>query len=309
VTFSGSASGCELFSGSEAYIVGGLGFRDRGHPISLIKQEFGLSRSDASAEIEARRSHVTVMPSRPWALFLDVDGTLLDISETPDGVMVPPGLTPNLVTIWQALGGALAFVTGRSIADIDRLFSPVRLPAAGQHGSEIRFAPDDAVIDMPTAPISAPLRHAVALVARDYPGVELEDKGMTLAVHYRQVPEWERFLSQRLQDIVNAAGHGIILTRGRKVLELRDMRHSKATAVQAFMRQPPFTDRVPVFIGDDITDEDGFQAVEQFGGNALAVGDVHRARRQTVFATPADVRAWLNDVSRMFQGGVDACRT
>jgi trehalose 6-phosphate phosphatase len=189
------------------------------------------------------------------------------------------------------------------------LFSPVRLPAAGQHGSEIRFAPDDAVIDMPTAPISAPLRHAVALVARDYPGVELEDKGMTLAIHYRQVPEAQQLLTQRLQDIVNAAGHGIILTHGRKVLELRDMRHSKATAVQAFMRQPPFTDRIPVFIGDDITDEDGFQAVEQFGGNALPVGDVHRPRRETAFETPADVRAWINHVSKTLQGGVDECRT
>jgi len=249
-----------------------------------------------------------VIPSRPWALFLDVDGTLLDISETPGGVTVPPGLTATLETVWHGLHGALAFVSGRTIADLDRLFAPLRLPAGGQHGSEIRLAADAPVESLVTAPIRESLRRQVSAVAAAFPGAEVEDKGRTIAVHYRRAPGAAEPLTQNLRRIVEANETPLILTHGRKVLELRDAGHSKATAVHEFMRHPAFQGRVPLFVGDDVTDEDGFRAVEQYGGTALAVGTVHRPRRATAFAGPADVRSWVTHLSKTLTGGVETCR-
>jgi trehalose 6-phosphate phosphatase len=250
-----------------------------------------------------------VLPSRPWALFLDVDGTLLDISETPGGVTVPPGLAATLETVRGGLQGALAFVSGRAIADLDRLFTPLRLPAAGQHGSEIRLSPDSPVACLATAPIREALRHELAAITAAFPGAEMEDKGRTIAVHYRRAPGAAEPLTQCLRRIVQANETPLILTYGRKVLELRDAGHSKATAVHEFMRHPAFEGRVPLFVGDDVTDEDGFIAVEQYGGTALAVGTVHRPRRETAFAGPADVRTWLAHLSKTLAAGVEICRT
>jgi trehalose 6-phosphate phosphatase len=250
-----------------------------------------------------------VIPSRPWALFLDVDGTLLDISDTPGGVTVPSGLTATLETVRRGLQGALAFVSGRTIADLDRLFTPLRLPAAGQHGSEIRLSPDSPVACLATAPIREALRRDVAAIAAAFPGAEMEDKGRTIAVHYRRAPGAAAVLTQGLRRIVQSNETPLILTHGRKVLELRDAGHSKATAVHEFMRHPAFEGRVPLFVGDDITDEDGFIAVEQYGGTALAVGTVHRPRRETAFAGPADVRTWLTHLSKTLAAGVEICPT
>jgi trehalose 6-phosphate phosphatase len=250
-----------------------------------------------------------VIPSRPWALFLDVDGTLLDISDTPGGVSVPAGLTATLETVRRGLQGALAFVSGRTIADLDRLFTPLRLPAAGQHGSEIRLSPDAPVVSLATAPIREALRRDVAAIAAAFPGAEMEDKGRTIAVHYRRAPGAADALTHGLRRIVQSNETPLILTHGRKVLELRDAGHSKATAVHEFMRHPRFEGRVPLFVGDDITDEDGFIAAEQYGGTALAVGTVHRPRRETAFAGPADVRAWLTHLSKTLAAGVEICPT
>lgn len=240
---------------------------------------------------------------RPLALFLDVDGTLLDISRRPEDVIVPDNLLPMLNSAWQALQGAMALVSGRAIADLDRLFAPLRLPAAGQHGIELRLEPDGPASIMPARPVGAALREAVAGLARKYPGVELEDKGMTLAVHYRAVPRSGGVLSRALHRLLAREGEGIALCRGKMVLELRDARYTKASAVEAFLQRPPFAGRLPVFVGDDITDEDGFAAVERHGGIAMPVGRAYRAanrrhatvgpERRSTFAEPADVRKWL----------------
>jgi trehalose 6-phosphate phosphatase len=240
---------------------------------------------------------------RPLALFLDVDGTLLDISRRPQEVVVPEGLRSVLESTWRTLGGALALVSGRAIADLDRLFAPLRLPAAGQHGAELRLDPDGRVCIMPGRRIGAALRQAVEALAHKHPGVELEDKGMTLAVHYRAAPEIGRQLARELRVLLAREGEGIALCRGKMVLELRDLRYTKAGAVEAFLRQPSFAGRLPVFVGDDITDEDGFAAVERHGGIAMPVGRACRAAnrrraiarrdRRLTFAGPADVRKWL----------------
>jgi trehalose 6-phosphate phosphatase len=243
-----------------------------------------------------------VIWDRPLALFLDVDGTLLDISCRPEDVLVPPELGPLLESAWQALEGAMALVSGRAIADLDRLFAPLRLPAAGQHGIELRLDPAGEAAVMPARPIDPILREAVETVARRHPGVELEDKGMTLAVHYRAAPHAGRCLARDLQQVLMQSGEGIALGRGKMVFELRDSGYSKADAVEAFLARPPFAGRLPVFVGDDITDEDGFEAVERHGGLAMPVGEVHRVSgrrrdRRSTFAEPADVRKWLATLS------------
>jgi trehalose 6-phosphate phosphatase len=237
-----------------------------------------------------------VIWDRPLALFLDVDGTLLDIRRRPAEVVVPPGLRDLLESVSGTLGGALALVSGRSIADLDRLFAPLRLPAAGQHGCELRLERDGEYRPQPVQHIEPALRLAVAVLAARHPGVEIEDKGQTLALHYRAAPRAMEMLSEQLERLAGRTGELIALGRGKMVFELRDARFTKASAVEAFLDRAPFAGRLPVFIGDDVTDEDGFEAVERHGGIAMPVGRMlardGRERRAT-FAGPADVREWL----------------
>ncbi|MEN3974038.1 trehalose-phosphatase [Emcibacter sp. SYSU 3D8] len=237
--------------------------------------------------------------TKPVALFLDVDGTLLEIRERPDLVTVPPALLDIISGVAQRLDGALALVSGRSIADIDHLLAPLRPPASGQHGSEMRLQHGGVVTPRSTEPIPFSLRRKIAEVAAAIPGVEVEDKGQTVAVHYRAAPQVPDTLKARIENLVANSGLELLLVHGRKVLEVRDARISKGTAVHDFMQTPPFAGRLPIFVGDDVTDEDGFAAVESFGGTALPVGRVHSARRDTAFETPADVRAWLGAFSQI----------
>ncbi len=225
------------------------------------------------------------------ALFLDVDGTLLDIAESPVDVSVPPALTKSLDAAWQALAGALALISGRSIVDLERLFQPLRLPAAGQHGSEIRLKAEGIVEMMRSEPISDALRREIDSLSFEYSGILIEDKGQTIAVHYRANPNVGERLERRLVEMT--AHSRLALVRGKMVIELRDPNHTKGSAVAAFMAEPPFIGRLPVFLGDDRTDEDGFAAVERLGGRAMPVGRLDGSIRQTTFANPGNVRDWL----------------
>jgi trehalose 6-phosphate phosphatase len=153
------------------------------------------------------------------------------------------------------------------------------------------------IIARQTEPIPFATRMKIAEAAASIPGVQVEDKGQTIAVHYRRAPHVSPILKPRMMNLVASSGMELILIHGRKVFEVRDARVSKGTAVHDFMRMPPFAGRTPVFIGDDVTDEDGFAAVESLGGTALPVGRIHKPRRETAFDTPADVRAWLGEFS------------
>ncbi len=231
------------------------------------------------------------------ALFLDIDGTLLEIMDRPEAVIVPPDLPAIIERASRCLDGAVALVSGRAIADIDRLLSPIRLPASGQHGCEMRMIEGGPVIARQSEPIPFSLRVKIAEIAGSIPGVQVEDKGQTIAVHYRRAPHVSPILKPRMMNLVASSGMELELIHGRKVFEVRDARVSKGTAVRDFMRMPPFLGRLPVFIGDDITDEDGFAAVESMGGTALPVGRIHKPRRETAFEGPKEVRAWLNDLA------------
>jgi trehalose 6-phosphate phosphatase len=233
--------------------------------------------------------------SRQGALFLDVDGTLLDIAPHPAQVCVPPGLISVLATLAQALGGALALVSGRPVAELDSLFYPLMLPAAGQHGAELRRESGGHVVMRRGARVSRAVKRGLAALTEGLPGAWVEDKGATAALHYRAVPQAAQALEARVVELAAAATRPHVVVPGRKVWEVRRPGFDKGGAVELLMARAPFRGRVPVFVGDDHTDEDGFAAARRLGGHAIAVG---RSRREAElgFADPAAVRAWLADL-------------
>ena len=238
------------------------------------------------------------LPRPNWALFLDIDGTLLDIAESPDRVQVPARLLDDLQAAEKKLCGALALVSGRPIADIDKLFAPLQLAASGQHGSEWRPVPGAATQAVAEAPLPPGLHAAAAKLGNLHPGIVVERKSHALAVHYRNAPDFGAEIGGRLAGAM-AGYDGLMLLHGKAVWEIKDAQQSKGTAVGLFMQQPAFADRVAVFVGDDRTDEDGFHAVEARGGLAIPVGALalKRGRGQgrpiPAFGSPAEVRKWL----------------
>lgn len=230
---------------------------------------------------------------RRWALFLDVDGTLLELAPTPDGVVVPPDLPGLLAELRERLGGALALVSGRRIEELDGLFAPVRLAAAGVHGAFLRRSPDAPVDEPPRNPVLARLAADLRGFADDHPGVLIEDKGVGLAVHYRNAPDAEAALRGRIGAARAALGPGIRVLDGKKVIELKPAGTDKGSAIRSLMAEPPFAGRVPVFLGDDVTDRDGFRAVQALGGLAVQVGDATGSPAGVGLADPCAVRAWL----------------
>lgn len=226
------------------------------------------------------------------AFFFDVDGTLVDIAEAPDRVRVEPGLVDTVAALQALTGGAIAMISGRAVAAIDALFAPLRLPAAGQHGMERR----DAVGRMHAHPHSEQqleaLRRCVASAAADWPGTLLEDKGATLAVHYRLAPGLAGDIHTALLDCLARHADAFRLQPGKMVAELKPGGRDKGTAIEEFMREPPFAGRVPVFVGDDATDEHGFAVVNRLNGHSVKVGAGDTVARWR-FGDAVSVRTWL----------------
>ena len=232
-------------------------------------------------------------PRRNWALFLDIDGTLLDLAPTPTDVVIPADLPDLLRGLCRVLGGAVALVSGRALSDIDALLSPLTLAAAGQHGAEIRL-PDGRIERFDAAAGAlAGLMAKVDAFAAAYPGILVEDKGMTIAVHCRQAPQYQSELGRFLAGLAAEYPDCLETIRGHRVFEIKPRNLSKRTAVEQFMRGAPFAGRVPVFIGDDRTDEDGFAAVKAVGGHAIRVGLEGPSIADRRIAGPADTRGFL----------------
>src|SRR5215472_2079439 len=196
-------------------------------------------------------------PSDRWAIFLDIDGTLVAIAETPQTAQVEPELLPLLERLRQGAGGALAVVSGRRLADIDRLLAPLCLPAAGLHGRERRRADGTLLKSGGPEAIIAPLRPLLAAYAEARPGLLLEDKGGSLALHYRLAPAYAASVC-RLARRLAAEEPRLRVILGRKVVEFQPRGSDKGAAIAAFLAEPPFAGRRPVYAGDDATDEDGF---------------------------------------------------
>jgi trehalose 6-phosphate phosphatase len=233
-------------------------------------------------------------PQTPWCLFLDIDGTLLDIALTPDAVRVDAGLLNLLRRLERACDGAIALITGRPISAVDALFAPLQLPVAGVHGFERRSAQGHYFRPAFVGAGLSYLRSEVKALAQSMQGVLLEDKGCAFAVHYRQAPNLEETIRLRLTRLVSAALPAFELLDGDHVVEIKPIEHDKSTAIEAFMQEEPFTGRTPVFIGDDTTDLDGFAAMKRFNGLAIAVGS--RIPGEKRLAGPRDVRAWLQSL-------------
>jgi trehalose 6-phosphate phosphatase len=235
------------------------------------------------------------LPSDDWALFLDVDGTLVDIAPTPQEIEVSAGLPALLGRLARRLDGSLALVSGRCIAELDRLFHPFRFPAAGIHGSERRDALGNlhftGLASSELEPARVELRRFVAL----HPAVLLEDKGLSLALHFRQAPELEAAAREALERVrveLPAEAH---LQPGHCVIEIKDGASSKRAAVERFMQEPPFAGRVPVYVGDDLTDLDALAYVQSAGGRGIFVGRESKPGHDWL-PHPAAVREWLRSL-------------
>ena len=219
------------------------------------------------------------------AFLLDLDGTLLDIAPAPDQVVVPPGLADNLRKLRTYCGNALAIVTGRPIAQVDALLGGVPYAVAGEHGTAIRYAPRQAVQTLAMPDVPPHWLTTAATSAAHHPGAMLETKSHGLVLHYRAAPQAGRALHDVLQQLMAELPGAYVLMPAKMAWEIRPAGADKGTAVRSLMQHPPFAGRVPVFVGDDVTDEDGMQAARAAGGIGLRVPEA--------FGDPSGVRAWI----------------
>jgi trehalose 6-phosphate phosphatase len=227
------------------------------------------------------------------AILLDIDGTLLDLAPTPREVWVPPGLSKTLNRLLEKSSGALALVSGRSLNDIDLIFAPDQFPAVAGHGAEMRISADGEAVATHAPPMDKELKRRLAAIAKLSPGILLEDKGYSLALHYRLAPHAEKAIYEAVSliraDLPNAP---IEVLPGKCVCEIKHAGFTKATGVTELMTLEPFKGRRPIFIGDDVTDESVFAIIPDFGGLAFSVG------RRAIgvadyFDEPREVREWL----------------
>lgn len=232
------------------------------------------------------------LPTHPLSYFLDLDGTLLELAETPAGARAPRALPRLLQALHRQTGGALAIISGRSIAELDILLRGARLPAAGLHGLERRTS-GGRLTRMPRAPrrIERIWQGLSETVAR-HPGLLLERKGPAVAIHYRRAPRLAGYAHRLARKALADLGHTYRLQGGKRVVELGPAGADKGDAVRAFLAEPAFRRRTPVFIGDDRTDEAGFEAVEQVGGVSIKVGP-GPSRAGWRLRDAAAVRGWL----------------
>lgn len=207
-----------------------------------------------------------------YALFFDIDGTLIDLAPTPESIFIPDDLAANLAALSRHLNGALALVTGRALSYADQLFTPHYFPIAGLHGTERRLLDGSIIRAEPTAAFLA-VKHDLATLERDFPGVLVEDKGGAIAAHFRQAPTAADAVEKTMQDAVIKAGPGYELQKGKMVLEIRPDSADKGRALDAYMAGQPFAGRIPVALGDDVTDEAMFKRVNALGGMSIRVGE------------------------------------
>lgn len=227
------------------------------------------------------------------ALFLDFDGTLVALAAQPELVQVPLGLTSTLATLHRQLRGALALVSGRQLLDLDGFLAPLLLPSAGEHGAQRRTS-DGLLISAPPVDMRRILQAAEGLVAR-HPTLKLERKNLALSLHYRQAPELESLCLQVMREAAQG-NDSVELMQGKCVIDLKPAGFSKGTAIASFMTEAPFAGRIPLFAGDDVTDEAGFEEVRRMGGHTIKVGPEPTAAEYRC-ASVDQLAAWLQSAS------------
>lgn len=226
------------------------------------------------------------------ALFLDVDGTLLDFEDHPDDVTADVELIDKLLGLNKRLEGALALVTGRALASLDQVFAPHRFAAAGAHGTELRFS--DGRLSRPAVTcLSSAARREVSDFCDAAPGVFVEDKPFGVALHYRSVPKLAATCRRFLENLAIESGSGHQVIKGKMVYELVPPGSDKGTAVSCFLAQKNFDGRQPVFVGDDAADESAFHVVNELGGISIRVGRSTATAARYGLRGVGSVRAWL----------------
>jgi len=251
---------------------------------------------------EAQRKLAAAAPPVPrtadTALFVDLDGTLLDFALTPDAVVVDAGLPKLLRSLYTTLNGALAVISGRTLAGIDTLLNLPELASVGQHGAELRYVGgrvERAMIDAQALDDARTLLHTRAARAAD---VRIEDKDIAVSIHYREYPQAEPFARELAAAALQAAGAGFELQHGANVIELKSMRVDKGRALAALMAQSPFAGRQPWMLGDDYADEHAFAMAQALGGAGVVVGSRSDSVAHFQLAKPSAARAWLAEILR-----------
>jgi len=225
----------------------------------------------------------------PIALFLDFDGTLVDIAPTPDSIDVPSNLAERLAALAARYEGRVALISGRAISDLERHIGPVTIACAGSHGSDCRAADGKSIGDVPESLPEEVLAQIASFAAAH--DVDREDKPHGAALHFRANPSAEDKGLAFAEEL--AARHGLEIKRGKCVVELVTRGDGKAGAVRAFMQTPAFAGSQPVFVGDDVTDEDGMRAAVELGGFGVAVGERVSENAKYALARPVAVHHWL----------------
>jgi len=245
----------------------------------------------------------TLVPDlREWAILLDVDGTILELAPTPLDILVPQSLLRTLRRLKERTAGATALVSGRTLDDLDKVFSPLQLAVIGGHGAELRPSAGVPARRRHADPLDPALKHRLAAVAQAGSGILVEDKGYSLALHYRLVPERENYVRATVAAICAGLPTSTVeILEGTCVVEIKHRGFSKGTAVRELMELAPFVGRRPIFIGDDITDQSAFAVMPDFSGLAISV----RRRSKGVdfhFETPEGVRRWLERMVSAHEG-------
>jgi trehalose 6-phosphate phosphatase len=254
---------------------------------------------DTAPSAKPRPDQLPPIPIDPHtnAIFLDIDGTLLDIAPTPLDVKVSDALRATLASLSRMFDGAIAFVSGRPIAEMDRLFDPLRLAAVGGHGAEIRFAPDSKIRRSEIATLDDDLRAQFARIGHIGDGVIVEDKGYSLAIHYRLAPHLGGEIMKGVTAVCkDDRCNALEILPGKAVVEIKPGGYDKGTGLRKMMSVPPFTGRKPIFVGDDVTDNAAFEALQDFAGTGFSVGGVVPGTSFN-FDGPQDVRGWLRHLS------------
>ena len=253
--------------------------------------DFGCGRSRV-CYCSSMQPDLPAIQAHDTALFLDVDGTLLEIQERPSDVVASADLKALLERLVPRFGGALSLVSGRSLAEIDRIFAPLGFNAAGAHGSELRLAGDKLAAES-VAPMTAAVVARLAAFADTDKGLLLERKHGGVSLHYRGAPALEAGCRAAVERALAELGDDYRLIAGKMVFEIAPRGHDKGEAVRTFLSHAPFKGRKPLFVGDDVTDEDGFRVANELGGTSICVGTKSETLARHALADVTAVRRWL----------------
>ncbi|MEP7454977.1 trehalose-phosphatase [Phyllobacterium sp. SB3] len=244
--------------------------------------------------IKSEKTGVLPISLHEWAVFLDIDGTLIDLASTPTGIVIPEELPAQLKALSGLVDGAMALVTGRSVESVDSMFAPYQCTVAGMHGSEVRGPSGNISRKMIDRTALDQARQELEKLTSRWPQTIIEDKGLAIAMHYRLVPEAERAVQATMSTIHSRLGEGWKLQSGKMVVELLPSGTDKGSAIADFMSMPPFKGKKPLAIGDDLTDEAMFHFVNASNGCSVRVGEaLFQSDAQHKVQSASEVRTWI----------------